>query len=38
IDNTLLTGGDGAKIEAQSKVTFRNLTNQSVTALIFDLP
>ncbi|EIZ1337966.1 pirin family protein [Vibrio parahaemolyticus] len=38
IDNTLLTGGDGAKIEAQSKMTFRNLTNQSVTALIFDLP
>ncbi|HCE3213816.1 pirin family protein [Vibrio parahaemolyticus] len=38
VDNTLLTGGDGAKIEAQSKVTFRNLTNQSVTALIFDLP
>ncbi|MFH4453413.1 pirin family protein [Vibrio alginolyticus] len=38
IDNTTLTAGDGAKIEQQSKVVLRNTSNESTTALLFDLP
>lgn len=38
IDDVLLTSGDGAKIEAQSQLSFANQSNESVTALVFDLP
>ncbi|ELA7190453.1 MULTISPECIES: pirin family protein [Vibrio] len=38
VDNTTLTAGDGAKIEHQSKVVLRNTSNESTTALLFDLP
>lgn len=38
IDNTTLTAGDGAKIEQQSKFVLRNTSNESTTALLFDLP
>ncbi|MCF7370792.1 pirin family protein [Vibrio sp. J2-3(2022)] len=38
IDNTTLTAGDGAKVEQQSKVVLRNTSNESTTALLFDLP
>ncbi|WP_261884054.1 pirin family protein [Vibrio pelagius] len=38
VDDVLLTSGDGAKIEAQSQLSFANQSNESVTALVFDLP
>ncbi|EJN8558954.1 MULTISPECIES: pirin family protein [Vibrio] len=38
VDNTTLTAGDGAKVEHQSKVVLRNTSNESTTALLFDLP
>ncbi|MGR5068809.1 MULTISPECIES: pirin family protein [Vibrio] len=38
IDNTSLSGGDGAKVEKQDMVTFRNDSAWPATALVFDLP
>lgn len=37
-NGTALHSGDGAKIEAVNEVTFDNPTNETVKALIFDLP
>ncbi|KIF52602.1 pirin family protein [Vibrio owensii] len=38
VDNTTLTGGDGAKVEQQSTIVFRNDSDKPTTALVFDLP
>ncbi len=37
-DETLLEGGDGAKVSRQSSITLKNCGNKPVKALIFDLP
>ncbi|MET2849359.1 pirin family protein [Vibrio owensii] len=38
VDNTTLTGGDGAKVEQQDTIVFRNDSDKPTTALVFDLP
>ena len=38
VDNTSLQPGDGAKVEAQNMLKFRNLGQAPVKALVFDLP
>ncbi|MHA2709398.1 pirin family protein [Vibrio owensii] len=38
VDNTTLTRGDGAKVEQQSTIMFRNDSDKPTTALVFDLP
>ncbi|MCG7500080.1 pirin family protein [Vibrio sp. Of7-15] len=38
LDNTPLLAGDGAKIEKQTQLIFKNTNEESITALIFDLP
>lgn len=38
VDNTTLTGGDGAKVEQQATIMFRNDSDKPTTALVFDLP
>ncbi|KAB0285427.1 pirin family protein [Vibrio fortis] len=38
VDDVLLDAGDGAKVEAQSQLSFANQSSESVTALVFDLP
>lgn len=38
VDNTTLTSGDGAKVEQQSTIVFRNDSDKPTTALVFDLP
>ncbi|MGR5177270.1 pirin family protein [Vibrio mediterranei] len=38
IGDTLLTAGDGAKVENQSQISLTNLGGSAVSALLFDLP
>ena len=38
VDSIQLEAGDGAKVEAQSKIDFANAGKERVTALLFDLP
>lgn len=37
VDSTTLAEGDGAKIEQQNSVTFRNHSTTQTLALVFDL-
>ncbi|WP_260261661.1 pirin family protein [Vibrio intestinalis] len=38
VDDVILHAGDGAKIEQQTHITLRNSGQQTIKALIFDLP
>ncbi len=38
INDTLLTPGDGAKINSEEYLSFYNNSNDQITALVFDLP
>lgn len=38
IDSTTLTAGDGAKVDGQEKIELTNSSNDTVVALVFDLP